>query len=215
MTDADKVAETEEEKNKVVLMTIHASKGLEFPYVYIVGLEENLFPSQMSLTDRTDLEEERRLFYVAITRAEKRVNLSYSTSRYKWGNLIYCEPSRFIEEINSKYLDTSAVGKNAMFEEEEYSSKTKTNTQKTAFVQRPIMGKKLVKINSASKTTSDFDTESLRDLQVGMQVSHERFGFGKVISMEGAFPNNKATVFFEGIGQKQLLIKFAKLSIIE
>jgi DNA helicase II / ATP-dependent DNA helicase PcrA len=214
MTDADKVAETEEEKNKVVLMTIHASKGLEFPYVYIVGLEENLFPSQMSLTDRTDLEEERRLFYVAITRAEKRVNLSYSTSRYKWGNLIYCEPSRFIEEINSKYLDTSAVGKNAMFEEEEYSSK-KTNTQKTAFVQRPIMGKKLVKINSASKTTSDFDTESLRDLQVGMQVNHERFGFGKVISMEGAFPNNKATVFFEGIGQKQLLIKFAKLSIIE
>jgi len=102
-----------------------------------------------------------------------------------------------------------------MFEEEEYSSRTKTNTQKTAFVQRPIMGKKLVKINSASKTTSDFDTESLRGLQVGMQVSHERFGFGKVINMEGAFPNNKATVFFEGIGQKQLLIKFAKLSIID
>jgi DNA helicase-2/ATP-dependent DNA helicase PcrA len=214
MTDADKVAETAEEKNKVVLMTIHASKGLEFPYVYVVGLEENLFPSQMVLTDRTALEEERRLFYVAITRAEKRVNLSYSTSRYKWGNLTFCEPSRFIDEIDSKYLDMSAVGKNAMIEEEEYSSKPKFPTQKTAFVQRPVIGKKLVKINAAAKTTSDFDTQSLRDLQVGMQVNHERFGFGKVLSIEGTFPNNKATVFFEGIGQKQLLIKFAKLSII-
>jgi DNA helicase-2/ATP-dependent DNA helicase PcrA len=214
MTDADKVAETAEEKNKVVLMTIHASKGLEFPYVYVVGLEENLFPSQMVLTDRTALEEERRLFYVAITRAEKRVNLSYSTSRYKWGNLTFCEPSRFIDEIDSKYLDMSAVGKNTMFEEEEYSSKAKLSTQKTAFVQRPVIGKKLVKVNAATKISSDFDTESLRDLQVGMQVNHERFGFGKVISMEGAFPNNKATVFFEGIGQKQLLIKFAKLFII-
>jgi len=168
----------------------------------------------MVLTDRTALEEERRLFYVAITRAEKRVNLSYSTSRYKWGNLTFCEPSRFIDEIDSKYLDMSAIGKNAMIEEEEYSSKPKFPTQKTAFVQRPVIGKKLVKINAASKTTSDFDTQSLRDLQVGMQVNHERFGFGKVLSMEGTFPNNKATVFFEGIGQKQLLIKFAKLSII-
>ena len=214
MTDADKDVQTEEGKNKVALMTIHASKGLEFKYVYIVGLEENLFPSQMSLTDRTDLEEERRLFYVALTRAEKQATLSYSTTRYRWGNLIYCEPSRFIDEVDSKYLDVSAVGKNTMFEQEEYSSRPKTQVKKTEFVQRPIMGKKLVKASSATKSTSDFDTESLRGLQVGMQVEHERFGFGKVISMEGAFPNNKATVFFEGTGQKQLLIKFAKLRIV-
>jgi len=214
LTDADKKNETEEDKNKVSLMTIHASKGLEFGYVYIVGLEENLFPSQMSLTDRVDLEEERRLFYVAITRAEKRVTLSYSTTRYKWGNLVYCEPSRFIEEINAQYLDLSAVGNNAMFEEEDYPSKSKTTSKKPEFVQRPIMGKKLVKVNAAAKGTSDFDTESLRNLQVGMQVNHERFGFGKVISMDGVFPNNKATVFFEGAGQKQLLIKFAKLTIV-
>jgi DNA helicase-2/ATP-dependent DNA helicase PcrA len=217
LTDADKESQTEEDKNKVALMTIHAAKGLEFPYVYIVGLEENLFPSQMSLTSRTDLEEERRLFYVALTRAEKKVTLSYSTTRYRWGNLIYSEPSRFIEELDEQYLDLPKEDNNRLFAEEEFSSKQKLNTgkpQQQTFVQRPIMGKKLVKVNNASKNTSDFDTESLRNLQVGMHVEHERFGSGKVISMEGNFPNNKATVFFEGVGQKQLLIKFAKLKIV-
>ncbi len=217
MTDADKKNETEEDKNKVVLMTIHAAKGLEFPYVYIVGLEENLFPSQMSLTDRADLEEERRLFYVALTRAEKRVTLTYSTSRYRWGNLIYSEPSRFIEELDSKYLQLPTENNGRIFGEEEYSTKPKLHTSKPkeTFVQRPVMGKKLVKVNKASKNTSDFDTESLRNLNVGMQVQHDRFGNGKVVNMDGDFPNNKATIFFEGIGQKQLLIKFAKLRIVE
>ena len=217
MTDADKKNETEEDKNKVVLMTIHAAKGLEFPYVYIVGLEENLFPSQMSLTDRADLEEERRLFYVALTRAEKKVTISYSTSRYRWGNLIYSEPSRFIEEMDSKYIQLPAENNGRMFGDEEYSVKPKLSISKPkeTFVQRPLINKKLVKVNNASKNTSDFDTESLRDLQVGMQVQHDRFGSGKVITMEGDFPNNKATIFFDGIGQKHLLIKFAKLRITE
>ncbi len=216
MTDADKKNETEEDRNKVSLMTIHAAKGLEFPYVYIVGLEENLFPSQMSLTERADLEEERRLFYVAVTRAEKRVTLSYSTTRYRWGNLIYCEPSRFIEEVDAKYLDMPAENNNRLFGNEEFGSKPKLNTSrpKETFVQRPVIGKKLVKVNAASKNTSDFDTESLRTLQAGMQVEHDRFGSGKVLTMDGDFPNNKATIFFEGIGQKQLLIKFAKLRIV-
>ncbi|MES2593583.1 MAG: UvrD-helicase domain-containing protein [Bacteroidota bacterium] len=216
MTDSDKKTDSEEDKNRVSLMTIHAAKGLEFPYVYIVGLEENLFPSQMSLTERADLEEERRLFYVAVTRAEKRVTLSYSTTRYKWGNLIYCEPSRFIDEVDSKYLDMPTDNAR-IFGNEEYAGKPRTlstNKPKETFVQRPVIGKKLVKINTASKNTSDFDTESLRNLQMGMQVSHERFGNGKVIAMDGDFPNNKVTIFFEGIGQKQLLIKFAKLQII-
>jgi DNA helicase-2/ATP-dependent DNA helicase PcrA len=217
MTDADKKNETEEDKNKVVLMTIHAAKGLEFPYVYIVGLEENLFPSQMSLTDRADLEEERRLFYVALTRAEKKITISYSTSRYRWGNLIYSEPSRFIEEMDSKYIQLPAENNGRMFGDEEYSVKPKLSISKPkeTFVQRPLINKKLVKVNNASKNTSDFDTESLRNLQVGMQVQHDRFGSGKVITMEGDFPNNKATIFFDGIGQKQLLIKFAKLRIAE
>ncbi len=217
MTDADKKNETEEDKNKVVLMTIHAAKGLEFPYVYIVGLEENLFPSQMSLTDRADLEEERRLFYVALTRAEKKVTISYSTSRYRWGNLNYNEPSRFIEELDAKYIQLPAENNGRMFGDEENSVKPKftSSKPKETFVQRPVITKKLVKVNSASKNTSDFDTESLRNLQVGMMVQHDRFGSGKVITMDGDFPNNKATIFFEGIGQKQLLIKFAKLRIVE
>ncbi|OFY85304.1 MAG: ATP-dependent DNA helicase [Bacteroidetes bacterium RIFCSPLOWO2_12_FULL_35_15] len=217
LTDADKENQTEEDKNRVLLMTIHAAKGLEFKYVYIVGLEENLFPSQMALTDRSDLEEERRLFYVAITRAEKCVTLSYSATRFRWGNLIYCEPSRFIEELDSKYVELPMENNQRLFANEEYTRKSTSYSAKPkeTFVQRPVFGKKLVKVNSAAKTTSDFDTESLRNLQVGMDVEHDRFGSGKVISMEGAFPNNKATVFFEGIGQKQLLIKFAKLRIVE
>jgi DNA helicase-2/ATP-dependent DNA helicase PcrA len=217
MTDADKNVKTEEDKNKVALMTIHAAKGLEFKYVYIVGLEENLFPSQMSLTSRADLEEERRLFYVAITRAEKRATLSFSTTRYRWGNLIYSEPSRFIEELDEQYVEFPRENNNRLFGEEETNTvKAKLNISKPQqqFVQRPVIGKKLVKVNAAKKATSDFDTESLRDLQVGMQVEHERFGSGKVINMDGEFPNNKATVFFDGVGQKQLLIKFAKLRIV-
>ena len=216
MTDADKKNETEEDKNKVALMTIHAAKGLEFKYVYIVGLEENLFPSQMSLTERADLEEERRLFYVALTRAETRATLTYSTSRYRWGNLIHSERSRFIDELDEKFLELPAENHGRLFGDEEHSPKSKTFTSKTkeTFIQRPVINKKLVKINTAAKNTSDFDTESLRNLQVGMQVKHERFGSGKVINMDGDFPNNKATVFFEGIGQKQLLVKFAKLTIV-
>lgn len=217
LTDSDKKEEKEEDRNKVVLMTIHAAKGLEFKYVYIVGLEENLFPSQMALTSRTDLEEERRLFYVAITRAEKRLTLSFATTRYRWGNLIYCEPSRFIEELDSKYLNMPGDNFDRLFGTEESTVKPKLNLNKPkeTFVQRPIMGKKLVKLNSAAKTTSDFDTESLRELAVGMHVAHDRFGTGTVTAMEGNFPNNKATVLFDGVGQKQLLIKFAKLTILQ
>ena len=103
LTDAD--SEKEEDKNKITLMTIHAAKGLEFPYVYIVGMEENLFPSQMALNSRNELEEERRLFYVALTRAKKKATLSYAVSRYRWGNFTSCEPSRFIDEINDKYIE--------------------------------------------------------------------------------------------------------------
>jgi len=215
MTDADKKDEKDEDRNKVSLMTVHAAKGLEFPYVFVVGLEENLFPSQLSLTDRADLEEERRLFYVALTRAEKRAILSYATTRFRWGNLIYCEPSRFIFEIDSQYLHMPAENNDRIFGEEIITKpKLDFNKTKKEFVQRPVMGKKLVKVNAAKKATTDFDTESLRDLQIGTQVQHDRFGNGQVTALEGDFPNNKATILFEGIGQKQLLIKFAKLRIV-
>jgi DNA helicase II / ATP-dependent DNA helicase PcrA len=201
----------------VSLMTIHSSKGLEFPQVYVVGLEENLFPSQMSLNSRTDLEEERRLFYVATTRAENKLTLSYATSRFKFGTLISCEPSRFLDEIDARYLDLDltakpVTGNDAFFSDERTAwskgndtfSKPKQPTVKTTSI--------LAKAHVPSAGFAPSDTSNL---QVGMDVEHERFGFGKVISLEGNKPDIKATIFFKEIGQKQLLLKFAKLRIIK
>lgn len=201
----------------VSLMTIHSAKGLEFDNVFVVGLEENLFPSQMSLSSRTDLEEERRLFYVAITRAGKKLNLSYATSRYRWGTLTSCEPSRFIDEIDASYLelDFKPQPKNTgnPFLEEERS----------AWQQKEMFSKP--KSPSILKTTSilpkahtpgpDFAPSDTSGMQVGMEVEHERFGFGKVINLEGNKPDVKATIFFKELGQKQLLLKFAKLKIVK
>lgn len=211
LTDADK-QETEEDKNKVSLMTIHSSKGLEFPYVFIVGLEENLFPSQLSLNSRTDLEEERRLFYVALTRAEKQATLSFAMTRYRWGNLIYCEPSRFIEEIDSSYLDFPAQhAAKGVKQEDTIIRRNFSGPKPTATINPPVR-KNLVKVAQAG--TGNYDNSHLKDLQTGMEVEHERFGTGKVVAMEGVFPNNKATIFFQGVGQKQLLLKFARLKIL-
>ncbi|WP_132221762.1 ATP-dependent helicase [Albibacterium bauzanense] len=202
----------------VSLMTIHASKGLEFPFVHIVGLEENLFPSQRSLNSRDDLEEERRLFYVALTRAEKNIYISYATSRYQWGNLNNCEPSRFIDELDPQYLDLdfrpkSNSSDSSSFENERSSwqpldtfSKPKPQTS------RPKTTSILPKAHVPS---SGFTPSDTKNLQVGMEVEHERFGYGKVVNMEGKSPDLKATIFFKELGQKQLLLKFAKLRIIE
>lgn len=216
LTDADK-QESEEDRNKVSLMTIHSAKGLEFPYVYIVGLEENLFPSQLSLNSRADLEEERRLFYVAITRAEKNVTLSFATTRYRWGNLVMSEPSRFLEEIGKDFLDASSMlGPPAKesFGSRLSSFKAKGKGEQEVVIprQQPVR-KNFTKVQNAG--SGDYNNEHLKDLQPGMTVEHERFGQGKVLQIEGAFPNNKATVFFQGVGQKQLLLKFARLKILE
>lgn len=208
-------------KDTVSLMTIHSSKGLEFSQVYIVGLEENLFPSQMSLNSRSDLEEERRLFYVAITRAEKKLHISYATSRFKFGTLINCEPSRFLDEIEPKYLELDFVKKqtsNPFFENERSQWKSKNNEQGDVFSKpKPIAAK--VKTTSllakAHVPTEGFTPEDTSGLQVGHEVEHERFGFGKVINLEGNKPDIKATIFFKEIGQKQLLLKFAKLRIVK
>lgn len=211
--DKDKDADT------VSLMTIHSSKGLEFPQVYVVGLEENLFPSQMSLNSRSDLEEERRLFYVAITRAENKLSLSYATSRFKFGTLISCEPSRFLDEIDAQYLELDFTAKPAA------GSSTSYDDERTAWGRSDSFSKPKPKTAGAPvKTTSilakahvpsaNFRPSDTSNLQVGMEVEHERFGFGKVISMEGNKPDIKATIFFKEIGQKQLLLKFAKLSIV-
>ena len=216
LTDSDDPEK--EEGDFVSLMTIHAAKGLEFPHVYIVGVEENLFPSNQSISSRSELEEERRLFYVALTRAMLRVTISFSETRYKWGNLNYCEPSRFLEEINPLYIDYPR--KKASFHQDIVLNTEKIKKPKTSQSIPPAFSikKNLIPVNKAvQKTTnSSFQsTENILDiLQIGMDVEHERFGKGKVIQIEGKEIDKKAMVFFEGVGQKQLLLKFAKLKIL-
>lgn len=200
----------------VSLMTIHSAKGLEFNQVFVVGLEENLFPSQLSLSSRADLEEERRLFYVAITRAEKKLTLCYATSRYRWGTLTSCEPSRFIEEIDPAYLDIDfkvpqKSNSGNLFNEERSAWQQKETYSKPKPASLPKTRSILPKAHVPSEGFAPSDTSNL---QVGMEVEHERFGFGKVLQLEGNKPDIKATIFFKELGQKQLLLKFAKLRIV-
>ncbi|WP_041537314.1 ATP-dependent helicase [Pseudopedobacter saltans] len=215
-----------EDKDTVSLMTIHSSKGLEFNQVYVVGLEENLFPSQMSLNSRADLEEERRLFYVAVTRAEKKLHISYATSRFKFGTLVNSEPSRFLDEIDPRYLEIElpkkAFSSNpSSFDGERSAWKSKTSEApaSTDVFSKPKPASQKVKTTSllskAHVPTPGFKPEDTSNLQVGEIVEHERFGFGKVINLEGNKPDIKATIFFKEIGQKQLLLKFAKLRIVK
>lgn len=212
LTDADQ--EKGEERNHVSLMTIHSSKGLEYPHVFIVGLEENLFPSQMSLQTRGELEEERRLFYVAVTRAMNSCTLSYAASRFQWGQLIQNEPSRFIDEIDTSYLHfetpSRGQGKSLMGSGFEKSSSGGLNSR----LQTPVRSNSLKSLSSVSnnpgKSNSDFN-----NIMVGTNVSHERFGKGKVTQIEGNGPDKKAVIFFPHHGSKTVLLKFANLTVIE
>jgi DNA helicase-2/ATP-dependent DNA helicase PcrA len=206
LTDADK--DKEEDKDKITLMTIHASKGLEFKYVYVVGLEENLFPSQMALNSRNELEEERRLFYVAVTRAEKECTLTYATSRFKWGNLTTAEPSRFIEEIDPKHLELSGTA----YKGGGRSLNAINSNRKIGGKNFNMSKRKLTKMSDLpNKTKKTPDTNI--DLKVGFNVKHARYGKGKVMAIEGN-PAEKVTVFFPAHGNKQLLLKFAKLEVV-
>ena len=209
LTDAD--AEDDSEP-KVSLMTIHAAKGLEFPVVFVVGLEENLFPSQLSLNSRADLEEERRLFYVAITRAEKTLVLSYAQTRFRWGNLIQCEPSRFVDEIDVRFLElpskiTEPKRKAFSFDQERMNFSSTGNSTSQNPNLKPVRKLK-------TSTPSNFESDDANLIATGMEVMHEKFGKGKVISTEGESPNKKATVFFPRVGHKQLLLRFAKVKIL-
>lgn len=224
LTGDDKVEDEEGGANKVSMMTIHASKGLEFPHVYVTGMEENLFPSQLSMNSRSELEEERRLFYVAVTRTKKKLTLTYADTRYRWGQLIHCDPSRFIEEVDPVYLELDlnqkAPGSRGFFEDERNAWNAPTGgTGEALHFSRP----KPKKNNTGSTTvvskqhvpTPGFKPDTPESIQVGMDVEHEKFGFGKVINLEGRIPDIKATVFFKNMGQKQLLLKFAKLRIVK
>ncbi|SHM30334.1 DNA helicase-2 / ATP-dependent DNA helicase PcrA [Chitinophaga jiangningensis] len=231
LTDADN--ENKEDSDVVKLMTIHAAKGLEFPVVFTVGLEETLFPSGMSINTREELEEERRLFYVAITRAKSRLWLTYANSRYRFGNLVQNEPSRFLEEMPEKFIDRSYAGGGAirnafgstngggwgagggsnMFDRMQKKT-TPSSPQQQNQGPRPAP-KPATGPVSTHVPTPGFAPDDPAGMEPGMQVEHQKFGFGTITGMEGA-PNNRiATVVFpKGGGEKKIMLNYAKLRIV-
>ena len=223
-TDFD--ANKDDDKPSVSLMTIHQSKGLEYMYVYIVGLEENLFPSAMSMNTRSELEEERRLFYVALTRAEKVAYLTYAQTRYRWGKLVDAEPSRFLEEIDDQYLHyltpkainpiiNNFVDK-SIFDDAPKGIRFQKPIQRKKMDRDLVKKKEIVilknmkKVSQTSAKTNLFD----ENVVVGNIVEHNRFGTGEVLSLEGSGPNKKAEIKFGTVGKKKLLLQFAKLRVI-
>jgi len=222
LTDQDN--EKEENTDRVTMMTIHSAKGLEFKNVFIVGVEENLFPSnQNGQKTMEDFEEERRLFYVALTRAEQNAYLSYARQRYKWGKLDFCDKSRFIDEIDPQYLNMPIEKDPVFYGDQQDLSYTapKPRPQSTSIpgfrpssVNQPDLQRKLTKLREAKSEAEAFEYSNPEEIQAGMIVEHQRFGRGKVLQMEGKMPDIQATVFFQNAGKKQLLLKFAKLRII-
>ena len=225
-TDLDKDTGDDD---RVALMTIHLAKGLEFPHVFIVGLEEDLFPSAMSLNTRSELEEERRLFYVALTRAEHQAYLTYAQSRYRWGKLVDSEPSRFIEEINDEYLEylnpvDSGYRYKPVMDIDVFGDIDKTKlrlakptagTPPKSPLQNdggnaPLAIRRLKPMSGTSANSSGSDS----NLAVGNIVMHERFGKGQIVSMEGIGADKKAEIRFDVGGLKKLLLRFAKLEVI-
>lgn len=207
LTDEDRNQKSEE---AVTLMTIHMAKGLEFPYVFIVGLEEELFPSQMMLSSRADLEEERRLFYVAITRAEKKLFMSYALNRYRFGRLKTCEPSRFLEEIdpqfikvNRKFSSKEPISLGSNYVTKNFVSNLKKENTANRFVAKVT-----------HKPSPDFEPSDTSNLTEGAKVEHPKFGFGVVNAIDEQGSNRKAKVTFEKAGEKTLLLSFAKLRIL-
>jgi len=214
----------------VALMTIHLAKGLEFPTVFVVGLEEDLFPSAMSMNTRSELEEERRLFYVALTRAEKQAYLTYALSRYRWGKLIDSEPSRFIEEIDEQYLDIVTPIEERRFNPM-LSAEIFGDVEPNKIRYKPAKQPVYKKGNTAKKEPEKFQVTTPKNLKpvaktngntnlfdsklvVGNIVKHIRFGTGEVMKIEGAGADIKAEINFQHGGAKKLLLRFAKLEVI-
>tara|TARA_R110002050_G_scaffold182906_1_gene316408 strand:- start:2040 stop:4367 length:2328 start_codon:yes stop_codon:yes gene_type:complete len=224
-TDLDKDTGDDD---RVALMTIHLAKGLEFPYVYIVGMEEDLFPSGMSMSTRSELEEERRLFYVALTRAEKQAYLTYTQNRYRWGKLIDAEPSRFLEEIDEQYVENltpvdggyrykSLINADIFGE----IDKSRLRQEKPVRGTPPIVGqpnsnqlKKLRKIKPQLAEPVGNTNAIDPNLAVGSLVNHTRFGRGKVVQLEGSGNDRKAEILFDKGDIKKLLLRFAKLEVL-
>jgi len=204
LQDVALYSETDKEiqNEKVSLMSIHMAKGLEFPIVYVVGLEENLFPSIMSINSREEIEEERRLFYVAMTRAKEKLILSHCQQRFKWGNIIDCEPSRFLSEVDMKFVNNVNTSRNYV--------RQKIDENKLRIKKLPH--KNLRKINSSSISKIK---NPLVNINLNEKVYHERFGEGIVEDIEGEGDNIRAKINFKTSGEKKLLLKFAKLKILK
>jgi DNA helicase-2/ATP-dependent DNA helicase PcrA len=223
-TDLDKAVDNDD---RVALMTIHLAKGLEFKHVFVVGLEEDLFPSAMSMNTRSELEEERRLFYVALTRAEEQAYLTYTINRYRWGKLIDAEPSRFIGEIDSQYIDNRVADAGgsyrrfvdpSLFGEVDHSKLRQVKPQGDLSTDRKRPSeeqlRKLRKLKPTQATAAVENALLYQNLSIGVQVSHERFGRGVVRAIEGLGSEKKAEIEFETGGIKKLLLRFAKLQVI-
>lgn len=232
---SDQDTDKEEDQEKVTMMTIHASKGLEFKNVFIVGLEEDLFPSSMTKSEPRGLEEERRLFYVAITRAEQFCMLTYARSRFRNGQTNSCNPSRFLKDIDREYLRANAGvldgGSHTQYSQGGFWDTVKKNREENEELEEvkrrelPMSGKKEVSQGKTSSIRSNFVNAKIAQpkspvssdvygVQVGAMIKHERFGIGKVVDLDGDASSRKATVEFENAGTKQLLLKFARFEII-
>ena len=221
LTDQDN--ENEADGSKVTLMTIHSAKGLEFKNVFVVGLEENLFPSPMSLDSLRGLEEERRLFYVAITRAEEHCFLSFAKSRFKFGKTEFSNPSRFLKDIDICYLRMPQEAVYARQIEQgasqfrvgvsEYANRYAKSERPKVELIRPAVSRHLTKVSSTASSPSTSGSQAT-GLQVGNVIEHERFGVGNVVKIEGVGDNCKATVEFQHAGVKQLLLRFARFKVI-
>ena len=203
LTDND---DDEQKDDFVTLMSVHSAKGLEFKSIFIVGLEEKLFPSFLSMDSQEAIDEERRLFYVAITRAEQFLTLTYANSRYRYGKTLYNDPSRFLEEIPGKHMEsTSSIRSRS---QGTYSSNERSGAKVVGnFKQKP----RPLAIDPAS-----FKPSPSANIQTGMKVLHLKFGEGKVVSIDGGENNRVATIFFQGIDnpQRRIMLKFAKLQIL-
>ncbi len=216
LTDTGK--DDDDDQDVVKLMTIHAAKGLEFPCVFSVGLEENLFPSTMSLYDREGLEEERRLFYVAVTRAKERLWITYANSRYRFGSLVQNEPSRFVDEIPEQYIENVYTGTAGQRSQQGFKPKVVTND--ASLDKLPSLKKLADKLqqNTAQKSyvpSADLTPDDPSSMEVGMKVEHQKFGYGMILSLEGGNHNLIANIDFgAGHGAKKIMLNYAKLKIV-
>lgn len=211
LTDQD--SDKDSDGEKVTLMTVHSAKGLEFRNVFVVGMEENLFPSGMVGDSPRAMEEERRLFYVAITRAEEHCFLSFAKTRFRYGKTEFGNPSRFLKDIDTRFLSLpQEVGMSRRIDES--AGRFRRETAKAQIIPPPTVPRNLTKVSAATPSPSASAAPSITGLQPGQQIEHERFGLGEVVKIEGSGDNAKATIHFKNAGDKQLLLRFARFKVV-